>query len=347
MFENKYTNSVYGIPRFFFYLGLLTIGQTIFRPLFSFTISDWFFLIAFLLTASESLLRGNFPIRFPPLMIYGLLVFSIGGIVSSFYATMPVRSFIALIKYIYLMVVWFWVGTILMCKPKYIQNSIILWTTSAALSGFGALMQVFWDGIIPGTTPSWGRMTGFTEHVNDLGGLTSIALIPAIILIARFQKVNLFSLYFCLISILIASGLVLSVSMSGIFALIISLLVWLFLSSLSIKKIFVLLVSFFLFLSIIVFQIRYEGISVISRLYDISYSGLSSLTLQYRIDTYLDAWEAICDHPFFGVGLGPDVGLTKNGYVVHNLFLLNWFEIRIFRILRDCFYFIFSSIRRL
>ena len=72
---------------------------------------------------------------------------------------------------------------------------------------------------------------------------------------------------------------------------------------------------------------------LLSRLYDISEDGFSSLTLQTRMDTYSAAWEAIKDNPFIGVGLGPDVGVTKTGYVVHNILLLNWFESGLFGLL--------------
>ena len=73
------TARTHGMPRFFFYIGILTIGQTVFRPALSFTISDWFFFISFLFTTSECLLRRNLEIKFPPFMILGLFLFTVGG----------------------------------------------------------------------------------------------------------------------------------------------------------------------------------------------------------------------------------------------------------------------------
>ena len=98
---------------------------------------------------------------------------------------MPLTSVITLIKYLYLIAVWFWLGSVLLQTPTQVQTAIVLWTTSAALSGLGALLQLFGMGLFQERRPP-GRMTGFTEHVNDLGGLTSIALIPAIMIVVRF-----------------------------------------------------------------------------------------------------------------------------------------------------------------
>lgn len=321
------------MPRFFFYLGILTIGQTVFRPVLSFTVSDWFFLISILFTTSECLLRKNFEIKFPPYMLLGLFLFSVGGIISSGFAEMPIMSVITLMKYLYLIGAWFWLGTILLQTPAQIQTAIVFWTTSAALSGLGALMQLIWDDIIPGTSPAWNRMTGLTEHVNDLGGLTSIALIPAIMMLTRIQRSTWQLVHSWVCTILIAAGLLLSVSMSGVLALMASLAVWLMFGQFSNRKIIILFVSCALFFTAISIQSHYDRVSILSRLHDISDDGIASITLQTRIDTYSAAWEVISDNPFFGVGLGPDVGMTKTGYVVHNIFLLNWFESGLFGLL--------------
>ena len=330
MYIKKITVDSYSTPRYFFYLGLLTIGQTVFRPALSFTLSDWFFFISFLLTTSESLLKKKLEIKFPPYIILGLFFFTIGGIVSSCFAEFPLVSAFALIKYLYLIAVWFWLGTILLQKPEQIQTSIVLWTSSAAFSGLGALMQFVWEDIIPSTTILWSRMTGLTEHVNDLGALASVALIPAIMMLSRFHK-NIFGLAHSWICVLlIAVGLILSVSMSGIAALVVSVLVWSIINRLTLKKILILTVLTILFFTAISLQSRYEGISILNRLSDISDDGFSSLTLQTRLHTYAAAWEVISDNPYFGVGLGPDVGFTETGYVVHNIFLLNWFESGLF-----------------
>jgi O-antigen ligase len=121
--------------------------------------------------------------------------------------------------------------------------------------------------------------------------------------------------------------------MSGALSLVASMLTWSLLSRFSPKNIIILSVSAVFFFAAISIQNYYDGTTIISRVYNISDDGFSSLTLQTRLDTYAAAWEQISKNPFIGIGLGPNIGITKTGYVVHNIFLLNWFESGLFGIL--------------
>jgi O-antigen ligase len=330
MFRKKANSCSYDTPRFFFYLGVLTIGQTVIRPALGFTMSDWLFLISLFLTISECLLRRNIEIIFPKIFMLGLFIFMIGGIISSGFSKITSSSIISLFKFFYLIAVWFWLCTTILNNMVHIKSSIILWTSSAALSGLGSIMQLFWKDIIPGVSPLSSRMTGLTEHMNDLGGLTSIALIPAIMMSMQLPKKSYLFIYSCVCTILIAGGLVLSVSMTGMVAVITSLILWIILSRVAMKKIYITSFSAVLFFVFILIQNHYEGFTIVSRINDISDKGIYLFTLQTRLDTYSVAWESIRDNPFFGVGLGPDSGLTKTGYVVHNIFLANWYECGLF-----------------
>jgi O-antigen ligase len=108
------------------------------------------------------------------------------------------------------------------------------------------------------------------------------------------------------------------------------LFVWVGIGQFTRRKIIILSISTALFFTAISIQNRFEGISIISRIYDISDDGFSYITLRTRIDTYAAAWEVIKKKPIAGVGLGPDVGETETGYVVHNILLLSWFESGLF-----------------
>jgi O-antigen ligase len=118
--------------------------------------------------------------------------------------------------------------------------------------------------------------------------------------------------------------------MSGIVALVVSMFVWSTINRFTLKNVFIFSILTILILTAISLQSRYEGISILNRLCDISDDGLSSITLQTRLHTYAAAWEVISENPYFGVGLGPKVGLTETGFVVHNIILLNWFESGLF-----------------
>ena len=330
MYDYKSIPSNYGLSRLFFYLGLLTICQTVFRPIFSFTISDWFFLFSLILAALERSMRRSKIISFPPYLICGLFFFTLGGIISSGFSQTPISSFFAFLKYFYLIAVWFWLGMLLMERPEHIKTSIILWTISAALSGCGALVQLIWGDVIPGTAPVWGRMTGFTEHVNDLGGGASVAFVPALIMAIRGNTKNRQLVSMITIFLLIVSGLILSVSMSGLLAVLMSLAVWLFLARSTLKNITLASVVIILIFVIVNFQSKYLYLSIATRLRDIFVDGIHITTLISRFETYSAAWDSILKNPLVGVGIGSNSGVTETGQIVHNILLSSWFEAGLF-----------------
>lgn len=321
----KVNSDRYSAARFFYYIGLLTIGLNSLRPVFEITVSDWFFIISLSLTIIESLYKRNICFKLPRYMPLGILFFAIGGIISSGFSKMPIESFIALFKYLYL-IIWIWLGNFLLLNNKQIKTSIVLWISSSAISSFGALIQLILSIINHGTIFAWGRMNGLTEHVNNLGGLTAVAMIPAIMILRFFSK-NIFNLIFNIACcFFIAGGLLLSVSMSGIVAMIVSLLIWIAISRSYLKNTLSVFMIALLLFGAIYIQCNYQNINVISRLYDINEQGFYLYTIESRLETYSAAWNVIKAKPLIGVGLGPDVGLTKTGYMVHNIFLLNWYE---------------------
>ena len=119
-------------------------------------------------------MEGKLEYRLPKTFLVGVALFIFGGALSSIMSETPRVSLVILLKYLYLFVVWFWLGMVLLRTEKHILTAIFFWSFSAALNGLGAVAQVI--GIeIPGAETHWGRMTGFTGHVNDLGGVEGIA----------------------------------------------------------------------------------------------------------------------------------------------------------------------------
>ena len=119
MYDYKSIPSNYGLSRLLFYIGLLTICQTVFRPILSITISDCFFLISLILAALERSMRRSEKICFPPYLICGLFFFTLGGIISSGFSQTPISSFFAFLKYFYLIAVWFWLGMLLLERGNH------------------------------------------------------------------------------------------------------------------------------------------------------------------------------------------------------------------------------------
>jgi len=327
------TLRLYCIPRLFYYLGILSIAQTIWRPFFSFTISDLFFLISLILTIIIMLAREKSEFRLHPLFIIGLIVFSIGGIISSFTSKMPMESLIAVVKYLYLIGIWFWLGTVILRKETHIYTAIFLWSVSAAFTSAGAIAQLVGVDIIPGVSPATGRMTGLTEHVNDLGGVTCVVLMPALTL-ANHGATRILRKY-CLyvITFIITAGLILSVSLSSLMAALISFILFGIMSRKNIKRIAMFIVICAVCFLTVSFSIRHGGISVLDRFTEVAEQKLSYETSASRLDTYHLAWKSISKNPLVGVGTGPHAGTTETGDAVHNFILLNWYESGVFGLL--------------
>ena len=253
---------LYCIPRFFYYLGILFIAQTIWRPLLSFTVSDLLFLISLILTIVIMLYREKSEFRLHPSFLFGLFVFSIGGIISSSTSKMPMESLVAVAKYLYLIGIWFWLGTVILRDETHIYTAIFLWSLSAAFTSAGAIAQLVWGDVIPGVSPASGRMTGLTEHVNDLGGVTCVVLMPALTLAGHGATGILRKYCLYMFTLLITSGLILSVSITGFVAAIISFLIFVIISRARIKKILMLLLVCAVALLTVSISIKYGGISI-------------------------------------------------------------------------------------
>ena len=86
-------------------------------------------------------------------------------------------------------------------------------------------------------------MTGFAEHVNDLGGVTSIALVPALYMATKNGRKFWVTMTLWFVGCLILAGLVWSGSLSGILAASTAVMVWLVLNKGGLKHILVLVLG--------------------------------------------------------------------------------------------------------
>jgi hypothetical protein len=312
-------------PRIVYYLGLLTLCLTTVRPIASLPLSDFLFFGALLMTIIESAVRNRITFRLPLLLSVGLFLSLIGGFLSSMAASHAGESFSLLLRYFYLLGVWFWLGTVVLREPSHVMTALCFWVASACITGLGALAQFIFGDVIPGTSPMGLRMTGFTGHVNDLGGATCVAIVPALMLATRYAGRWVFKMgaWFAVGGILI--GLILSVSISGIGAAVVGTAVWRQLRGSWRSNLLI------LFLMIIVTAaaliIFGDELYLLQRFSTLSEPGSNLNTVTSRVDTYLSALDEIGTNPLVGVGLGQ---ATRTGWVVHNLFLLQWYESGVF-----------------
>ena len=235
--------SAFRSSKLLFYLGILLIAQTAWRPALSFTLSDWVFLAAVLSFLPVILMHEKIEVPIPIPVLIGLGLILVGGLLSTPGAQWPLSSLFCLIKMLYLIGIWFSVGIMLFRQTEDVQTGMMFWAVSAAVTSAAAAAQLIWGDIIPGTSPGWGRMTGLAEHPNDLGGITSIALVPALCMATIEGQRTWHTWSFWCMACLILSGLIWSGSISGILAASVALFIWIVLRKGGLKHLVLLVIG--------------------------------------------------------------------------------------------------------
>jgi len=316
--------------RFVYYVGVLTIGFLTVRPALGFTASDWIFLAALGLAGLAVIVHGVQPhYLIPGAITAGVVIFALGGFLSSTQALYPYASAFIVIRMLYLTVIWFWLGSLLLETRAHVENAVTLWVISAALSSAGAVAQFFYGDVVPGGEVLWGRMTGFTEHFNTLGGLAATAFVPALMLAvdARRGRIRFVGLA---ATGLIAAGLLLSGSVGGLLAAAVGTMVWLALRGVSVRIVIGAAVVVACGVVLMSGSRATDAPSPVDRI-ERATSGErrdegTGGTIYTRIEGYTLAWDRVADQPFIGVGLDAETSVeVLEGHSVHNLILGPWF----------------------
>lgn len=330
------------LARFLYFGGMATLGLLTVRPLLAYTLSDWLFLMAAGVTASQVLLSGRartLVVPLPPLLIAGLALFSVGGIVSSLGAISPISSFAHVIQVVYLTLVWFWLGPILLRTPRAMRRAIGLWVLSAGICGAGAIAQLLYGDVIPGGEVFTHRESGFTFFFNHLGGVTAIAFIPALALATRrgaIGRSRAWQVGLFVVLALLAAGLTLSGSVGSLAALVVGLFAYLAMIKLSGRAVLAILAAGALLLGAASVSTSSGGTSPIARLAStLGPSGAANgtSTVSQRFAGYRSAWTRIEQDPIAGVGLDVAPTALANTGQVHNIFLGTFYEAGVFGML--------------
>jgi O-antigen/teichoic acid export membrane protein/O-antigen ligase len=329
-------------PRAVYYAGLLLLGVLTLRAGGQVTFSDVLFLFSFLLAAAALVvLRRRVAVGIPALLLVGMAVFSFGGFLSTFAAVVPWKSGAIVLRLIALTIFWFWLGSVVLERPAHVRRAISFWICSAAITGAAALLQLVAGDVIPNTDPIYGRSTGFTNHPNDLGGITAVAIVPALMLATREAVSPLRRAGAFLVVALVGGGLISSGSVGALLAAGIAIFAWLALERLSVH-------SFLLFgaASVCVVglvtvqhsrgaQTPLERVIRVTTPSDAVTAQSGSGSLESRVSIYHHAARRIADDPFVGVGLDlasitKPFGTVSYEYDVHNLLLGTWYEAGLF-----------------
>jgi O-antigen ligase len=315
--------------RLAYYVGAATIGFLTVRPALGFTASDWIFLAALGVAALVILTQGiTLYYLIPRAVTVGVLLFALGGLLSSIEAVAPYGSALVVVRMLYLTLAWFWLGTVVLQTRSHVQTALVAWVCSAALSSSGALIQFLYGDVIPGGTIAWGRTTGFTEHPNVLGGLAATAFVPALMLAVDSPRRGM-RIIGTVSTALIAAGLLLSGSVGGLLAATVATMVWLALRGVSLRILVsgaVVLASALVLMSATGSTNSPSPIDRIQRVTAPEQVGAGTGgTIYTRIEGYDVAWSRIVEQPLVGVGLDQASSLEVLGeHTLHSLVLGPW-----------------------
>jgi O-antigen/teichoic acid export membrane protein/O-antigen ligase len=334
--SSRQSDAEFWLSRRLYYLGLVLLALLTFRVGGQVTYSDIVFLISLLLACAELVVvRRRVPMMLPFLLLLGMALFSFGGLLSTFHSSEALKSAAVIVRLIFLTVFWFWLGTVVLNRREHVTKASTLWVASAAICGGAAALQVLVGDVIPWAgTVEFGRATGFTMHPNELGGLTAIAFVPALMLAARHRISAPQRLLSYLLLLLVGAGLILSGSVGALIAAAAATFVWFAFQRTSIQSILVFTAIGLCAIAVVTVQAMRGAPTPLER-FDMvtssSTAGGGSGSLNSRIEIYRVATKEIKEHPFVGVGLDlvsvtKPFGIVSYEYDVHNLIVGTWYK---------------------
>lgn len=215
---------------------------------------------------------------------------------------------------------------------KIIKRAIFLFLLGAILTVFSGLSQYFFNfeflrnRSISSLSGGLHAASSSFNHYNAFGGylVVVLSLIFALLLANNYSKLKINGLSF--LAILSTMAIIFTFSRGSWLAISISFIFMVILSRESLKR---LIPVFLIIIVLFLFPIFYERL-----LFTFKAGGDSD-----RFRYWLAAWRMICEHPFFGMGVGtfmanfskflPDSNISY----AHNCYLQIWAETGIFALL--------------
>jgi O-antigen ligase len=318
------------LARALYYVGAAAIGFLTIRPAAGFTVSDWVFLLSLVLVVIVTTvqdIRRDYLV--PGVITVGVLLFAVGGLISTTNAADASQSLLVVIRVGYLTLVWFWLGTVLLETIGHVRNAVVAWVSSAALCSSGAVAQFFYGDVIPGGDLAYGRMTGFTPAYNNLGGLAATAFVPAL-MVALDSPRSWQKLVGLASTALIVAGLLLSGSVGGMLGASVATVFWLALRGVSLRLVVgigAVAGSAFVLMTATGVTNAPSPVERINRVTSAQEAAQGTGgTLYTRLDGYREAWERIHEQPLVGVGFDEKSieNVLGTAHGVHNIILSPW-----------------------
>jgi len=326
------------VGRFLFYAGVVLVAILTLRVGGQLTFSDAFFFFSLAFVAAEVMItRRPVLVGIPALLLVGMGLFSVGGLLSTFGAEAPLKSAAVVARLIFLTIFWFWVATVVLDRRARVQKAITLWVVSAALAGMAGLLQLAAGDVIPNTSPVFGRSTGFTGQPNDLGGLTAVAFVPALMLATRGGLSSRARLALVGAVFMIGGGLISSGSVGALLAVGAATFVWFAIQRMSLHSWLVfggIVATVFTVMTVQGLrgaQTPLERVTRVTTPNGVATSSEGSGSIDSRVAIYKVAVARIKADPFVGVGLDlisvtKPFGIVSYEYDVHNFVIGTWYK---------------------
>lgn len=302
-----------------FYAGMLTISWLQLR-IAGFTISDYLFFAALLAVVVAVSVRPSSLPRLPVPLVIGLALFVAGSLIATLFASQaPAQSAAAMVRFVYLLTAWLAVSVVVLRTPSQVRTAVACLVTSVAICGVWAVMQKV--GLIPSVAGAGGRVSGLADHVNALGAMCAIALVPTLVLL-RSRAGPLWAIA----ALAIVAGLFLSGSIGASVAATGALLAGLVSPRLARIAVVGAVVS-----GLVLFYFSQSSLldaSPLERLDTVAdpQAQYGQATLYSRIGLFTEAWQGIKSSPVVGVGLDEASStiyspISGDRHQVHNLIL--------------------------
>jgi O-antigen ligase len=316
------------LARILFCLGVLTIGMSSSRLGGLLTISDLFFalsLCVWFLCGLPGLMRRSVIVNAFSL---GALLVLAGACLALVRSEDLSGSIANIVKFGFVLVISFIEGPALFMRPDRYFDLIASFGGSVIINLIGALVQLQLGTNLFGVGLMSGRLTGFSEHPNELGLHCALGIVVGVVIwrLARTSVQRMFGIATVLAGLL---GMTLSASMTAIAATGVALIfvalyeLWHGRTRLLLLVSGLLLVTGMLVVSLT--DVTADNF-FLRRILSTQDSDLDDTTLGTRIRTYQIAIAKIAESPLIGVG-GSELDATiADGYKVHNIFLLGLFQ---------------------
>jgi hypothetical protein len=252
----------------------------------------------------------------------------IGGIVALIGTGFAPPAASVLLRVVFVAFVLPWVIREVLADAKYFRRAVLAFVAGAALTGYGCLLQLFAGStIIPqAEVTNAGRYSGFTGHVSDTGGITSLAVIAGVVLFMKAVG----PLHVVVSMIILTgglAGLLLSGSVSGMLvAAVFGALALLMIRS-PLRR-WVALISGGVSVLVVISAIpnsRSRSLGPVERFKQVV--GLTdgndptTNTFESRWTTITSGWHGFLNNPLRGHGLDPDSAAVIGGLPPHNFWV--------------------------